>query len=1363
MEALKELLGDSPAIESVRETIRRLLVRQQPGRRLPAILIQGETGTGKGVVARLIHRLGPRAQGPFVDVNCAAIPDTLIEAELFGFERGAFTDARRAKPGLFQTAHRGTLFLDEVGLLPEALQAKLLTVIEERAVRRLGATQPEPADVWLISATNADLLGAVRARRFREDLYHRLAVLTVQLPPLRARGRDVITLAEQFLTRVCAEYGLPPRSLASDARARLMGYAWPGNVRELANVIERVALLADSPVITAELLELPVGPPPAEPAAAATVPPPSLDEAMREHLLSSLEQTGWNISRSAAALGISRNTLRARIERLGLRPGARPAAPPPRPAPAETAPRPSQPAPPAPVAGAAPMRWVRRRITLMRVVLTVPETPRVLSDASRVLETLIEKVQSFGGRVEGVSQTGIEASFGAEPVEDASRRAAHAAVAIQKAAERARGSSAGAFAFRIGIHSGRFMVGQIAGVPQIDHEAKRQAAAVLDGLLAAAEPGAMLVSATVAPLLERRFELTPVGAGDRGQHRAYRLGGREGLGLSRGGRMATFVGRSQEMAVLRSRLEAALRGQGQLVSVVGDAGIGKSRLLFEFRQSLAGERIAYLEGRCLSYGTTMPYLPILDLLRAGYRINELDSPQVIAEKIRRGLEIVGMDPERHAPYLLHLLGDKEATERLATLSPDAIKTHTFEAVRQMSLGSSRNQPLILVVEDLHWIDRTSEQFLASMVNSLPAGRILLLVTYRPGYEPPWANRSFATQLALARLSGEDSLKVAESIVPSGSLPKPIADVILSKAEGNPFFLEELALAVQDVRDVESDLVVPDTVQGVLMTRIERLPEEEQAILQSAAVVGKDLSFPILAAVSGIPEEALRQVLRRLSGAEFLYEMAGYPELKYGFRHGLTHEVAYESLSPARRRALHARILEVTEGLYADRLTEHIDGLAYHALRGQVWVKAFTYLRQAGAQAFARSANREAVAYFERALAALEHLPAGRGTQEQAIDLRLDLRNALLPLGEIDRGLAYLREAETIATDLGDHHRLGQVFVDMTGQHYLTGDYDRAFAYGQHALAITERLKDFGLGIATNAYLGQVCHALGDYERAAEFFRKNVEALVGDLRHERFGLPQPPSIHSRTCLVWALAELGEFREGMTRGEEAIRIAESVDQPLSLTVAYSGLGILCLRKGDLDRAVALLERGLELIRARNIPLWLPRIAAALGYAYALSGRDAEGMPLLEEAVGHGVRMKLVGSHSLLVGWLAEAHRLGGRIAEALVLAREALELARERRERGYEAWALRLGGEIALHSEPVAADCAQEAYDQALALARRLGVRPLVAHCHLGLGRLGRRTGDGVRATTHMAEATARFAELDMRRWAAQAEAELRALG
>jgi len=373
---LAELMGESPGIEALREKIGRLLHHQAEARRFPPLLIYGETGTGKGLVARALHRAGPRADGPFVDINCAAIPETLLEAELFGFERGAFTDARHAKAGLFQAANRGTIFLDEVGLLPEGLQAKLLKVIEDHAVRRLGSTRSEPIDVWILTATNEDLAIATRERRFREDLYHRLAVLTLTMPPLRERDQDILLLAEHFLKRACSDYGLSLKVLAPDARAALQAYRWPGNIRELSNVVERVALLSEAPQVTARMLGLP------EAALQQPREPTPRDEAIplkdavgsveRAHLLEALRQTNWNITRAAAGLGISRDTLRYRIAKHGLRPEVplhrrhQKTMPPPAPAPSVPV--------AAPVSGAAPagVRWEQRRLTLLRAALLVP-------------------------------------------------------------------------------------------------------------------------------------------------------------------------------------------------------------------------------------------------------------------------------------------------------------------------------------------------------------------------------------------------------------------------------------------------------------------------------------------------------------------------------------------------------------------------------------------------------------------------------------------------------------------------------------------------------------------------------------------------------------------------------------------------------------------------------------------------------------------------------------------------------------------------------------------------------------------------------------------------------------------------------
>ena len=1387
MDGLAELFGQSAAMEAVRETIRRLVARQQAVRRLPAILIQGETGTGKGLAAHLIHRLGPRSAGPFVDVNCAAIPEPLLEAELFGFERGAFTDARRAKAGLFQTAHQGTLFLDEIGLLPEALQAKLLTVIEERAVRRLGGTRPEPADAWIISASNADLPTAISAHRFREDLYHRLAVLTIKLPPLREREGDALLLAERFLASVCADYGLPPKTLASDARDRLTAYSWPGNVRELANVIERAALQADGAVVTASHLELrEEAALPAERGAGdgAAV---SMDAAMREHLRSTLEETGWNISRTAAMLQISRNTLRARIAKLGLRggtaaqvttqPGER------SPATAAAAPSPAPEAVPAPIRPVAlatpdrtslpPIRWQRRRITLLRASFTAPEAPDEPPETSRALELLVDKIRTFGGRVEELGQAGLDASFGLEPIEDAPRRAANAAMAILKAVERARDQNAEILPVKVAIHTGPYTVGQIDDAPQIDQTAKRQAAVILDALVEAAEPDSAFISGVTVPFLERGFELAPAGLPGGSVGQPHRLVGRQPAGFPPLARRARFVGRRSELELLQNRWASALRGHGQLVGVVGEPGVGKSRLVRELVNALGGGEQLVLETASFALGNPVPYLPIVELLRGYFQIDIGEDADPIRGKVSDALRKLDEGLLPTLPALLTLLDVPVLDPSWHGLAPAQRRQRTFDGVKRLLLRESRRRPLLLVFEDAHWIDAETQALLDSFVDGLPAAHVLLLLTYRPEYEHGWGRKSFYSQLRVDPLPPESAAELLHDLLGAHSSLPPLTSRLIEWTEGNPFFLEESVRTLVETEALAGergayrltmpvgDIQVPATVEEVLAARIDRLSSEQCRLLQSAAVIGKDVPYPILAAIADLPEETIGESLRRLQTAEFLYETSSGPESEYTFKHALTREVAYASLAQG-KRALHARILAVMETLYADRLEEHIDRLAHHAFQGHVWDKAVGYLRQAGAKASDRSASRDAVGYFDHALAALKHLPSTRDTMEQDLDLRFAMRNALQTLGEFGPMLDHLQKAETLAQSLANDRQQGWVSAYLTDYFRLTGDQDRAIEAGERARRMAESLNDFPLQVATYTWLGQALYGRGEYRRAAMLFRKNVETLVGSRLTERFGAPQPRSIHSRTCLVWCLAELGEFQEGTVRGEEALQIAEPLEHPLSLTTACAGLGYLYLRQGELPKAVPLLERGLEATRTGNNPLWFPRVAAALGLAYSRVGRSREGLALLEEAVEKGAAMKMMGGHSLLLIALGEGYLLADRVGDAAVVAEQGLRLAREHGERSYEARALLLLADMALASDPPATERVVEQATRALELADELELRPLAAHCHLTLGRISRHAGKAGDATHHLGAAAALFHEMNMGLWLSEAEADLNQL-
>src|SRR5262245_36201267 len=452
---LPELIGQSVTITNLRREVAHLLSRQGHGRRLPTLLLLGETGTGKGLLARAIHRASQRALRPFVDIDCAAIPETLLEAELFGVERGAFTDARATKPGLFQTARGGTLLLDEVGLLPSTLQGKLLKVVEERAVRRLGSTQTEVVDLWVLAATNVDLGAAARDGSFREDLYHRLAAVTLMLPPLRARQGDVPLLAEHFLARACAEYRLPPKQLAPDALAAMTSYHWPGNVRELANMLERVVLMSgEDSVISGKLLALPSVPGPLGQRPAAAEAPrlrSRVEEFEREQLVDALRTAHGNITTAAGLLGLPRNTLRYRMERLGIT--AEGLGDPPVRAGRVIAKTSSGSA--APDAVSAPMPSLRRDEARTVAILRVDV--RQWDDQRRAAEELPKfvaaKVQSLGGRMEVREGPRLLATFGVYPCDEPASRAAHAALAIWRTMGSLSGPSSRIGAAGIAVHA----------------------------------------------------------------------------------------------------------------------------------------------------------------------------------------------------------------------------------------------------------------------------------------------------------------------------------------------------------------------------------------------------------------------------------------------------------------------------------------------------------------------------------------------------------------------------------------------------------------------------------------------------------------------------------------------------------------------------------------------------------------------------------------------------------------------------------------------------------------------------------------------------------------------------------------------
>jgi class 3 adenylate cyclase/tetratricopeptide (TPR) repeat protein len=990
----------------------------------------------------------------------------------------------------------------------------------------------------------------------------------------------------------------------------------------------------------------------------------------------------------------------------------------------------------------------------------------------QTLYTLVlTEVRQYEGTIQYASGEGFLVLFGAPMAqEDHAWRAVLAALGLQRRLREhqppLRLPSGEAVIIRMALHTGLVVVGEMGDDLHRTAVVVGEAAMLTRTLVRQAMPDTIVASESTVRLLQGEVEavaLPPLRVdGQQTPMAVYQILGctpwRVPQAAAETRPRSPFVGRNTELALLLARLARTELGRGQVVAIVGEPGMGKSRLLDEFRQQVRTRQVTYLQGHCRSYGRAIPYLPIVDLLRATWGITEVDSPETITTKVHTGLQMVHMVPDTWASSLLSLFGVESQAASVASLSREALRLRCFEALHQFYLHSSQQRPHILEIENLHWIDATSETYIAALVERLAGVPMLLLLTFRPGSQPAWLDKSYATQIALQPLEHNDSRRVVRAVLRHAPLSEALEQQLLAKAEGNPFFLEELAHTLFEQRN--HILTMPDTIQAVLAARVDWLPSAEKRLLQTAAVIGTEVPFTLLHTITGKSTATLQRSLARLHAAEFLYETRRVPELLYTFKHVLTHEVAYGSLLQEPRQVLHRQIVEALETLYADRLADHIDQLADHALRGAAWEKACRYFTQAGTTAMARSAYREAMVCFEQALEALQHLPEHRGTREQAVDLRLNLRNALLPLGENARSLDILRAAEAIAESLDDAYRLGWIACYRSVHCFVLGEYDHAITAGQQAQALATACDELPLQISAQLRLGQAHHALGNYRQAIEVLKRTALADVTVVAPA--GLAGLPAVHARTWLAWCQAEVGAFAEGLAYGEVAVKIAEAVDRPYTLVAAYCGIGCVYLRKGELHQALPQLEHALSLCQSADIALAFPTVAALLGAAYVLLGRGGEALGLLEQAVAQAAAKHILVYRALGLVHLGEAYLLAGHLDEAYDAAQRALTFCQAHQEHGHQAWTLWLLGEIAARRAPCEVTQAEAAYRQAAALAEERGMRPLLAHCHLGLGTLYHHLGDAAQARAELDTANMLLQSMDMTLWLPRVQAALAAV-
>jgi class 3 adenylate cyclase/tetratricopeptide (TPR) repeat protein len=1033
-----------------------------------------------------------------------------------------------------------------------------------------------------------------------------------------------------------------------------------------------------------------------------------------------------------------------------------------------------------------------------------PEEGQKLIDP--VLHVMMDAVHRYEGTVNQVLGDGIMALFGAPLAhEDHALRACYAALAMQEEMRRHRErlgqSEATGLQIGIGLNSGEVVVRSIDNDLNVDYSALGHTTHLAARMQEHSAPGATLMTSSTLREVEGFIQVKALGPVQaKGVSRpveTYELvaatSARTRVQAAGVRGLTPLVGRKTEIEIFNKLVEQAAAAKGQILAMVGEPGMGKSRLVHEFTRHQLPANWLVLQGASVSYGKATPYFPVIELLRSYFEILEGDGAETIREKIAERVLSLDEMLTPMVPPILALLGvlpnGKEAglanqrpkdqrqdfvesIKRFHVMEPQERRRYTLDALRRLFVCESQRQTLLLVFEDLHWIDNETQAFLDGLVDRLSMSRILLIVNYRPGYTHGWSDKSCYTQLRVEPLQSSVAEELLNHLLGKNHDLEALKELLIKRTDGNPFFAEETVRSLVETGILVGEkgayrpgvkidgIAMPSTVQNVVADRIDRLPSDEKHLLQTAAVVGVVVPFTLLRAVTELSEESLQICLSHLQAAEFLHESSLFPELEYTFKHALVNEVAYGTLLHERRRFLHSQVMTAFEQIKGSASADHLEKLSHHAFHGEVWDKAVGYLEQAGSKAAARSANRGAADFYYGSLAALQHLPQEANALRRAVDVRLELRNPLFLLGQFEELQRNLREAEAIAERIGDHKRLGRVLNFLISYYGVVGDHGRSIESGTRALHINR--DDLELNTVTHYYIGVAFHHTGQYDQSITMLDRAL-SVVKDQRfkHERFGTASVISVICRSWLTQCLVQLGKFKEGIPIAETGIRIAEESGHAYSLAYAYCSLGFLFLVKGDFERAIGALEKSQKICESSEIRVLTTQVGSNLGYAYALAGRVNEAIPLMEKAEEQSEMIGRKAGWALRLTWLGHASLLARQISAAREQAQRAVALARDNGERGNEAWARRLLGDI-VQEESSSPSEALTHYAASMELAKELDMFPLQAHIHLSLGRLHRREKQKEEARTELSLALTSYHSMQMPIWIGTAEQELSTL-
>jgi class 3 adenylate cyclase/predicted ATPase len=1001
-----------------------------------------------------------------------------------------------------------------------------------------------------------------------------------------------------------------------------------------------------------------------------------------------------------------------------------------------------------------------------------PEEARKLLDP--VIEHMMEAVHRYEGTVSNLMGDGIMALFGAPLAhEDHAVRACYAALRMQESvkryAEGVRLTEGIAIQIRVGLNSGEVVVGSIGNDLKMDYTAIGQTVHLASRMEQMATSGSILLAPDVLRLAEGYVQVKSLGpATVKGLSEPVEVCEITGAGAVRTRLQAAaargltrFIGRDAEMERLRQTLEQARGGRGQLVAIVGEPGVGKSRLFYEFTHSHRVTDWLIIESGSVSYGKATPYLPLIDLLKAYFKIHDRDNQREIREKVTGKLLTLDKSLEPLLPAFLSLLNVTVEDEQWQMLDPSQRRQRTLDAVKRLLLRESQVQPLLLVLEDLHWIDSETQSFLDTLIESLPTARLLLLVNYRPEYQHGWGSKTYYNQLRIDPLTPESASELLNTLLGEDAKLQPLKQLLVKRTEGNPFFLEESIRTLLEAKALVGErgnyclvqaierIQLPATVQAVLAARIDRLSPEEKRLLQSAAVIGKDVPFALLETIADQSQEELRRCLSGLQGGEFLYETRLFPDVEYTFKHALTHEVAYGSVLQERRRLAHARIAQAVERLYPERLTEHVELLAYHAFRGELWERAVEYLHQAGSKAAARCTYKEAASYFQQALEVLGRLPETRDAIAQAIDIRIALGAVLMAA----KG-SYARDVEeiyTVARELceriGETAQLFPVTWGLCRFYDAGGELRKAKDLGDQLVILAERSQDTSLILEAHHTLWATLILCGEFSSTLSHAEKGT-GLYDPNKHAQHAFQyggHDPGVCALVSEARALWLLGFPDKALQKAQESLALARKLSHPFSLVfTTFAGIAWVHEHRGDVQITQQLLDGVSTIATDQDRPSWQFRTILLRALLLTEQGRSTEAFELTRQAVAlYPSRKSREQSHTDAL--LAQVYGKTGEVDKAFDVLERALARAHAAGERWYEAELHRIKGELLLTHTAADHQQAETCFQNALNVARDQSAKSLELRATMSLGRLWQRQGKKDEARQLLAEIYGWFAE------------------